>query len=407
MTTLTDILFWQAGFNTSVVLIGCTLLGASAGVVGCFAVLRQRSLVADAIGHATLPGVMLGYLIALAITGEGRRLPWLLGGAAVTGLMGVLAVQAIVATRRLREDAAIASVLSIFFGVGVLLLSYIQTLSTPDRGGLTHFILGQTAAMSRTDALMIGVVGLAAMLVVIALAKELRLVAFDESLARAQGWPVLVLDVLLMAVITAVMVVAIQVVGMLLVVAMLIIPPAAARHWSDRFAPVVILSGVLGGLAAYAGAAASAVGENIPIGAAIVLASGVAFALGLLLSPRRGVLLGAFRSARLRFVVRAQHRLRHLHAARHARPDGFIDRLLLAWLVRQGLARRNGSLYETTARGDEACDLAKRAARTWQSAVGLDQSARLSPGADAVEHVLSREMIERLEQDLRTRRNAP
>ena len=321
--------------------------------------------------------------------------------------MGVLAVQAIVATRRLREDAAIAAVLSIFFGVGVLLLSYIQTLSTPDRGGLTHFILGQTAAMSRTDALMIGVVGLAAMLVVVALAKELRLVAFDESLARAQGWPVLVLDVLLMAVITAVMVVAIQVVGMLLVVAMLIIPPAAARHWSDRFAPVVVLSGVLGGLAAYAGAVASAVGENIPIGAAIVLASGGAFALGLLLSPRRGVLLGAFRSARLRFVVRAQHRLRHLHATRHARPDGPFDRLLLAWLVRQGLARRTGSLYETTARGDEACDLARRAARTWQSAVGLDQSARLSPGADAVEHVLSREMIERLEQDLGSRRKTP
>lgn len=407
MATLTDILLWRAGFNTSVVLVGCTLLGASAGVIGCFALLRKRSLVADAIGHATLPGVMLGYLLSLAITGEGRRMPWLLGGAAASGLVGVLAVQAIVATRRLKEDAAIAGVLSIFFGVGVLLLSYIQTLSTPDRGGLTHFILGQTAAMSRADAFMIGAVGLAAMLVVFSLAKELRVVAFDEALARAQGWPVLLLDVVLMAIITAVMVIALQVVGMLLVVAMLIIPPAAARHWSDRFASVVVLSGVLGGLAAYAGACASAVGDNIPIGAAIVLASGAVFSLGLLFAPRRGVLLSTLRSARLRFVVRAQHRLRDIHAATRTTPQGASDRLVLAWLVRQGLVQHRGRIYETTPRGAEACELAGRAAQTWQSALGLDRSAGLSPGADAAEHVLSREMIERLERDLHERRRRP
>ncbi|MGA1401392.1 MAG: metal ABC transporter permease, partial [Phycisphaerales bacterium] len=106
-----DTLLFRAGFNTSVVVAGTTLLGLAAGVVGLLALLRKRSLMADALGHATLPGIAIVFLAASALGAAGRSMPLLLAGAAATGIAGMLAVQAILRCPRLREAAAIAIVL--------------------------------------------------------------------------------------------------------------------------------------------------------------------------------------------------------------------------------------------------------------------------------------------------------
>ncbi|MDJ0894499.1 MAG: metal ABC transporter permease, partial [Alphaproteobacteria bacterium] len=175
----------QAGYNTNVVLIGVTLLGASGGVVGVFSLLRKRALISDAISHATLPGIAIGFLIGLALTGSGRHLIVLIGGAAVTGAIGVATVHWIRDHTRLAEDTAIGTVLSVFFGLGIVLLSHIQTLEVAGQAGINYMLLGSTAAMSRTEAIVIGLAAATLIAITVLMLKEFALVAFDIEYGQA------------------------------------------------------------------------------------------------------------------------------------------------------------------------------------------------------------------------------
>ncbi|MEN9498989.1 MAG: hypothetical protein RIS83_808, partial [Pseudomonadota bacterium] len=144
------------GYNTLIVLLGCALLGLASGTVGAFALLRGRALIADAVGHAALPGVVLAAMLVAALGGDPRALPPLLAGALIAGILGVLAVQFLTRGGRIREDAAIAIVLSSFYALGVALLSYVQTMPQTAQAGLAKFILGQAAAMRSEDAFWAG-----------------------------------------------------------------------------------------------------------------------------------------------------------------------------------------------------------------------------------------------------------
>jgi manganese/zinc/iron transport system permease protein len=290
----------EIGHNTLVVLGGATALGLAAGMVGTFMLLRKRALVSDALAHATLPGLVLGFLLGLALGVEGRSLPLLLGGATVTGVLGVLAIQAIVRWTRLPEDAAIGAVLSVFFGMGVVLLSVVQGLPTGGQAGLKTFLFGQTAAMRQDEALGLGMLALAALVTVLLLFKELRLVAFDEGFARVQGWPAGRIDLLLMGLATLVTVVGLQTVGLILIVALLITPAAAARFWSDRLEWMTLIAAGIGGLSCGVGAALSAAQPDLPAGAVIVLVASTLFLFSLLAGSARGVLGQMVRRQRLR-----------------------------------------------------------------------------------------------------------
>jgi len=271
----------RAGFNTNTVILGTTMLGLAAGVIGVFALLRKRSLVTDALSHATLPGIALAYLAALALGVSGRSLPVLLAGAATSGVLGVLGIQAILRYTRLREDAAIGIVLSVFFGAGVVGMSYIQANAPTQAAGLDAFIYGQTAAMLPRDAALMAGIAALALLASLLLLKEFAVVCFNDSFARATGWPVSAIDLLMMAMVVLVTVAGLQAVGLILVVAMLIIPAVAARLWTDRLWILVLLAGGIGALSGYAGAAVSALLPNKPAGSVIVLTAGA----GLYASP--------------------------------------------------------------------------------------------------------------------------
>lgn len=290
-------------YNTLVVLFGATALGVAAGVVGCFLLLRKRSLVSDALSHATLPGLAGAFILGAWLGVEGRSLPLLLAGAAFSGWLGVLAVQAITRHTRLAEDAAIGAVLSVFFGVGVVLLSVIQVLPAGGAAGLESFIFGQTAGMAAREALGLGLLAVAAVAVVAVLFKELRLVAFDESFARVQGWPAGRIDLILMALVTLVTVVGLQTVGLILIIAMLITPPAAARYWTDGLAGMLAVAGAIGGLSGLTGAWLSAVQADLPTGAVIVLVATGLFFVSMLLGPARGLLVRAIRRHRARAAL--------------------------------------------------------------------------------------------------------
>jgi manganese/zinc/iron transport system permease protein len=300
MESLIAALLLGAGYNSAVATVGATFLGAAGGVVGTFLLLRRRVMLADAASHATLPGLVLAFLAGLSLFGEGRILPLLLLGAALSAALGGLAVHAVAATRRIGEDAAIASVLAAFYGAGTLLLSYVQSLPVGGRAGLERFLLGSAAGTLRTEAELVAGLALLFLLLVLLLTKELRLLCFDPGFAEAHGWSTARLDLLLTGLLLAFLVIGLQIVGSVLALALVVLPPAAARLWADRLGRMLPLAAAIGALSGWLGAAFSAALQRLPTGPAIVLVGAVLFFTSLLVAPRRGVVAVAVRRARLR-----------------------------------------------------------------------------------------------------------
>lgn len=287
---MTQLFALLASYNTAVVLIAATCLGVCGGLSGVFALLRKRSLISDAIGHAALPGVALGFLVGVWLGLPDRNLFLLLSGGLLSGLLATLMVHWVRSHTRLGEDTAIATALALFFGLGAVLLSVIQSLAVAGQAGLNSFLLGTTATISAAEASIIGGLALVVSLVVALLFKEFRLLAFDPAFASALGYPVRALDLFLMGVLLLVVSLGLKSVGLILIVAIVIIPPAAARFWTGNTARLCLVSAFFGGLSGAVGAGLSAALDNVPTGAAIVLSAGTLLLFSLICAPRRGLL---------------------------------------------------------------------------------------------------------------------
>jgi manganese/zinc/iron transport system permease protein len=271
-------------YNTLVVLLGTGLLGLAAGLVGTFAVLRQRALVGDALAHAALPGLCLAFLVV----GE-RSLPAMLLGALFTGVVGVLIIAVLVRWTRIKEDASIGIVLSVFFGAGIALSGFIQKqIASGNKAGLDSFIFGKTSGMLAEDVYLIGGLALMILVVTLLLYKEFRVTAFDPDFARGQGWPTLLLDLVLMGLIAVVVVAGLPAVGALLVSALLILPAAAARFWTDRLGVMLLLSALFGVAVSVSGTLVSAAHRIATTGPVIVLAGGILLLTSVLFGLKRG-----------------------------------------------------------------------------------------------------------------------
>lgn len=273
-------------YNTLIVLVGTSLLGASAGLVGSFAVLRQRALTGDALAHAALPGLCLAFIVM----GQ-RSLPAMLLGALLSGLAGIGAISALRRWTRIKEDTAIGIILSVFFGAGIVLSRCIQNMSTTgSKAGLDSYILGKTAGMILQDVVLIA--GLAAFCLIILLMfyKEFRVVAFDPSFARVQGWPAGRLDLLLMALIAVAVVIGLPAVGVVLMASLLILPGASARFWTDELDRLLMLATVFGMITGAIGTIISTRYSMLPAGPIIVLTGTTLFLISLFFAPRRGVI---------------------------------------------------------------------------------------------------------------------
>ncbi len=296
---LFEALTLQLGYNAALVALGAAALGLAAGVVGAFLYLRKRSLVSDAVSHSTLPGLALAFLVLVALGGDGRNLLGLMLGSALSAWVGLLVVGWLTRTTRLREDAAVGAVLSVFFGFGIVLLTVIQTMTSGRQAGLDSFLLGSTAGMLRSDALLIAGGGIVVLAAVWALRRPLLLTAFDEGFAQVQGIDTHRLDLALMTLVLAVTVVGLKIVGLILIVALLIVPAAAARFWSDTASTVVLLSGLFGGLSGYIGASLSATAPSLPTGPIIVLIASGLFTVSMFAAPSRGIIAAMLRHRRL------------------------------------------------------------------------------------------------------------
>ena len=385
---IADALLLQLGYNATLVAIGATLLGISAGVTGTFLFLRKRALVSDAISHATLPGVCLAFIIMVALGGDGRNLVGLLAGSAISALIGLLCLSWLTRQTRLAEDAAIGAVLSVFFGLGIVLLTVIQTMGSGRQAGLEGFLLGSTAGMLWADAMVIAVGGAVTLVLILLLRRPMTLVAFDPEYAAARGLPVDRVDLAMMGLVMAVTVVGLKIVGLILIVALLIIPPVTARFWTERSDRVVLLGGVFGGLSGFIGAALSASAPNLPTGPIIVLVGFTFFAASLLLAPNRGVLAAILRHLRFQRLVHLRQGLLAL-----AQGQPIYENLTLRLLRRAGLARADGVATET---GRARAAKALRDEKRWEVVRGdqaHEAAAAMYDGLRDIETVLTRDQI--------------
>lgn len=408
-------------YNTRVVMFGTVTLGIAGGVVGVFLLLRRRALLVDAVSHAALPGVAGAFLVAVALGGTGRSLPLLLLGALLSGLLGMACVMIIARFTRLSQDAALGIVLSVFFGLGAALLGIIQKMRGAQAAGLDSFIYGKTASMIRSDALLIGVAAVVVILLAVVLFKEFRLFTFDPDFAAGDGWPVHRLDLLLMSLVVAVTVIGLQAVGIILIIAVLVVPPAAARFWTDNLRTMVLLSALFGALGGYVGTGISAIAPRLPPGAVIVTILGTLFLISMLSGTSRGII----HAVRLNRVVRrtalrqnllrtlfeceeagevhsARQQQEYLLAARGWSPEDLARAIRM--LERAGqIYRVPGSPWRFTEDGRVEAMRVTRNHRLWE--VYLLEHAdvatsHVDQGADFIEHVLGEPLVAELEAAL-------
>jgi manganese/zinc/iron transport system permease protein len=337
-------------YTLRTVALGAAVLGLVSGALGSFAMLRRQSLLGDAMSHAALPGVVLAFML----TGQKNPVVLMLG-AGVAGIAGVLLMIGITRYTRIKEDSALGIILSVFFGFGLLLLTWLQRNPDARQAGLTTFLFGQAATLLARDVLVMAVFGGAALLLLALFWKEFKLLSFDRDFGASLGFPMQGLEILLTALLVVAIVIGLQAVGVVLMSAMVVAPAAAARQWTDRLGWMVILAALYGALAGVAGTLVSSLGSGLSTGPVIVLCAGIIVAVSLLFAPNRGLVWNWIARQRRRrrlqtdqvlanlYRLATQHRdPSHAHAARvigvtGARPQAV--EASLAALAASGLVR--------------------------------------------------------------------
>jgi len=260
------------------VALGCSLLGMVSGILGCFAVLRKQSLLGDAVSHASLPGVCLAFLFTNV-----KNTEVLLLGALITGIVCIGLIQLIQNYTKIKFDSALALILSVFFGLGLVLLSYLNKLPGANKSGLNKFIFGQASTFIKRD-------------VNIIFWKEFKIVSFDSDFAKTLGFPSKKIEILISILIVTTVIIGIQAAGVILISAMLISPAVAARQWTDKLSIMVILAAFFGGISGLLGTLISISESNLPTGPVIVIIISIIVVISILFSNKRGIVFKIIRN---------------------------------------------------------------------------------------------------------------
>jgi manganese/zinc/iron transport system permease protein len=283
--------------------LGSAILGIVGGILGSFALLRKQALLGDALSHAALPGICLAYILT------GAKTPLiLLIGAGIAGWIGTLLILRIVGETRISEDAALGIVLTVFFGFGIMLLTFIQHSGEASQSGLDKYLFGQAATLVQEQVTLMAALGGVALGGVALLFKEFKLITFDPAFAATLGYPVGRLGVLLTLLIVVAVLIGLQTVGVVLMAAMLIAPAAAARQWTERLGTMLGLAALFGAIAGVTGALISVSDRQLPTGPMVILSATVIVILSLLFGTARGIVWEALRNRRNRRSLLAEAR---------------------------------------------------------------------------------------------------
>lgn len=397
------------------VVIGAVLLTASSAVVGTFTFLKKKALVGDAVAHSVLPGICLAFILS------GTKNPvWMVLGAFLTGWVSLVIIDNITTRSKIKEDTAIALILSVFFGIGILMLTHIQHSGNAAQTGLDSFLFGKAAALVGQDLIVFGVVAVILMVTVGLFFKELKLIAFDSNYAKALGLPVKWIDLLLTSLTVLAVVTGIQAVGVVLMAAMLITPAAAARFWTNDVFKMTLIAAILGGLSGLSGAYVSYVAPAMPTGPWIVIIiSGIAI-VSFFVAPKRGILARGMQQRRLQRLIMDENLLKELYHLGEKDENPYkgrtVDEIIkerffpkktlktaLRRLKRQGFLINSNGYWSYTEAGKIKGQRVVKLHRLWE--LYLSKYMKIAPDhvhedAETVEHIITPELEAQLEKML-------
>ena len=272
-------------YTTQMVLLGTALLGLASGIAGTFAVLRKESLIGDGLSHAALPGVVIAFLL----TGI-KDIEVLIIGAALSSITAAWLITITVENSKIKFDGALATILSAFFGLGMVLLTYLQSLNNAGQAGLSKFIFGQAATILARDVYITSAAALIIIVLTASFWKELKLISFDVEYAKTLQTPVTFTLILYRSLLIMTIIIGIQSVGAILISSLLIAPAVGARQWTNKLGTMCILAGFFGMVSAIGGTIWSTTVQKLPTGPAIIVILSVIVLLSLIFAPNRGIL---------------------------------------------------------------------------------------------------------------------
>ena len=396
-------------------LIGAVLFGAVCGLIGSFIVVRKMALFGDAVSHAVLPGVAIGFMWGM----EKDPLAILIG-ATIAGLFGSVLVQAIVRSSRIKQDAALGIVLASFFAFGLCLIRIIQNHEGASRiSGLKSYLFGDVAVIDRSDLIIMAIVVVVTVLLFCILYRPFLIISFDRQFAYSLGIPVRFLDAVFQMFLAAAIVISLQAVGVVLVSAMLIIPAATAYLLVDRMSRMIFMAMTLGIMSAALGVFFSFLGSNLPTGPFMVISSSLLFLLAYLFSPNNGRLTKWFKFISLKAKVRDENLLKLLYnyLETHSEAREGIEILIsdianlkkhnqknmvsdLKRLQKNGAVELVDGKVSLTKEGLSLASTVVRNHRLWELYLTneADYAAdHVHDDAEKVEHLLSEEKVKELE----------
>lgn len=406
---------WTYFFQDEVaqkVLFGSGLIGLMTGVVGVFSFLRKRTLVADAISHAVLPGICLGFLFA-----EEKNPLILIVGAAIFGWLSVWLIELISSKTKLSEDASIAIVSTFFFAIGSVLLSHISKTGNTEQSGLKSFLFGNAATMNNFDLIVFTITASIILFTILLFFKQFKLVSFDPSFAQVLGLPVQLFSILIASMTVVTVALGIQAVGVVLMSALLIAPAATARYWTDKLWVMVLLAGGIGLVSSVLGIGFSTVKEEMPTGPWIVSTLFVFTISTLLFAPRKGWFsirsvknqnkLKIMKENTLKVFYQLKEQgiseVQIIHLLEKRPVDTNKLESLLKQMIKNGLISKNRGTYKLTKQGVFEGMRIVRLHRLWELYLTQRMNFKedhIHGTAETIEHLITPEIEKELLKDL-------
>ena len=346
-------------YTLRTITLGTAILGAVTGMLGSFAVLRKQSLLGDAISHAALPGIAIAFLL----TGT-KESNVLLLGALISGLIGTFWIRGIIKKTHLKSDTALGLILSLFFGFGMLLLTFIQKQPNANQAGLDKYLFGQAATLVESDVWMMAIVTGICLVVLLLFWKEFKILLFDADYTKTLGFNTKLIDILITSFIVLAIVLGLQTVGVVLMSAMLLAPAAAARQWTNSLGVMVLLSAIFGAFSGVFGTAVSATQNNLSTGPVIVIIASVFVLISFVFSPSRGLLFKQIRFIKNRRdlqlhktlafmynIVESHDNISHPHAIKILNNFQGYTKNTLQKLVQKNYVKLEGNMWSLTEDG--------------------------------------------------------
>lgn len=401
--------------NVRTVTFGTIFLGMSASMVGSFAFLRKRSLIGDAIAHAILPGIAISFMLF-----QSKNPFILMGGALVSGWIAILLIEHLTKATKLKPDTTIGLVLSVFFGIGILLLTTIQHSGSGNQAGLDEFLFGKAAAMTQNDLIAYSVVAVLLLIVVTVFYKEFKILCFNPDYAETIGLPVKSLRFILSTITVLAIAIGIQSVGVVLMAALLITPSATARSWTESLLVMIIIAGSAGAFSGLVGSYISYTSPNMPTGPWIVMCLSLMAMISLFFAPKRGVLARIRQQRKNREKIVSENLLKafyhllensidkelsftkdELNVKRRFPENEF--KIALKTLKKNYFIISKGLKLALTSKGFEEAQRVGRLHRLWEMYLTERMHLKadhIHPNAETIEHIITPEIEELLLREL-------